>query len=64
LQKIIAIEPYNDGITLQRENKQKTEYFIGTNQHSLDITSNENKYTIPLTGIVIKAIIKGEISKY
>ncbi|MGB9979238.1 zinc-ribbon domain-containing protein [Methanobacterium sp.] len=63
LRKIISIEPYNDGIASQRENKQKTEYFIGINRTSLNITSNGHKYTIPVSGIVLKCIIEGLIKQ-
>lgn len=63
LRKIISIEPYKDGIASQRENKQKIEYFIGINRTSLNITSNGRKYTIPVSGVVLKCIIEGLIKQ-
>jgi hypothetical protein len=63
LRKIVAIEPYNDGIASQRENKQKTEYFIGTNKASINITSSGRKYTIPASGVVLKCLIGGLIKQ-
>lgn len=63
LRKIISIEPYKDGIASQRENKQKTEYFIGVNRTSLNITVNGRKYVIPVSGVVLKCIIEGLIKQ-
>ncbi|HEX3014661.1 MAG TPA: hypothetical protein VHO92_10420, partial [Methanobacterium sp.] len=63
LRKIISIEPYNDGIASQRENKQKIEYFIGINRTSLNITTNGRKYMIPVSGVVLKCIIEGLIKQ-
>ncbi len=63
LRKVISIEPYKDGIASQRENKQKTEYFIGINRTSLNITVNGRKYAIPVSGVVLKCIIEGLIKQ-
>jgi DNA-directed RNA polymerase subunit M/transcription elongation factor TFIIS len=63
LRKIVAIEPYSDGIASQRENKQKTEYFIGTNKTNLNVTSNGRNYTIPISGVVLKCLIEGLIKQ-
>lgn len=63
LRKIISIEPYKDGIASQRENKQKTEYFIGINRSNLNITTSGRKYTVPVSGVVLKCIIEGLIKQ-
>ncbi len=63
LRKIMAIEAYTDGIESQRENKQKTEYFKGTNKTSVNFTMNGRKNTIPLTGVVLRAAIQGAIAQ-
>ena len=63
LNKIISIEPYKDGIASRRENKQKTEYFIGINRANLNITSNGHAYTVPVSGMVLKCIIEGLIKQ-
>ncbi len=63
LRKIVSIEPYKDGIASQRENKQKTEYFIGINRTSLNITVNERRHTIPVSGVVLKCVIEGLIKQ-
>jgi ribosomal protein L40E/ribosomal protein L37AE/L43A len=62
LNKIVAIEPYKDGIGSQRENKQKTEYFIGSNKTTLTINKNGRRTTIPVNGVVLKAAIMGNIA--
>ncbi len=63
LRKLISIEPYKDGIASQRENKQKTEYFIGINRTNLNITVSGRGYTIPVSGIVLKCIVEGLIKQ-
>lgn len=63
LRKILAIEPYKDGIGSQRENKQKTEYFTGTDNTTLTFTMQGKSITVPVNGAVLKAAIMGNISK-
>jgi ribosomal protein L40E len=63
LTKIIAIEPYKDGIGSQRENKQKTEYYTGTDKTTLTINKDGRRTTIPVNGVVLKAAIMGNIAK-
>ena len=63
LRKIIALEAYKDGIASQRENKQKTEYFLGTDKISLNITANSNNYSIPINGVVLKSVMEGLIKE-
>lgn len=63
LRKIMAIVPYKDGIESQRENKQKPEYFTGTDRHTLNYTINGRSGTVPIYGNVLKAAIQGLISK-
>ena len=62
LRKIMAIEAYTDGIESQRENKQKTEYFKGTNSTVVNFRINGRQSTIPLTGVVLRAAIQGAIA--
>ncbi len=62
ISKIMAIEAYKDGIELQRENKQKTEYFTGTDKTSVTFTINGRQNTIPVLGVVLKAAIQGAIA--
>ena len=64
LRKILSIEPYKDGIASQRENKQKTEYFLNTDKSSLNITAQGNHYNLPVNGVVLKAIVEGMINQF
>lgn len=61
LGKIISITAYKDGIGSQRENKQKTEYFTGTDRHTLTFTINGRTHTVPFTGLILKAVVEGKI---
>jgi hypothetical protein len=63
LRKIMAVQAYRDGIESQRENKQKPEYFTGTDKHSITINTNGRINTIPVYGTVLKAAIQGAISQ-
>ena len=62
LRKIMAIEAYTDGIESQRENKQKTEYFKGTNSTVVNFNIDGRQSSIPLTGVVLRAAIQGAIA--
>ena len=62
LKKIVAIVPYKDGIESQRENKQKPEYFTGTDKHTINYTVNGRSGTVPIYGTVLKAAIQGLIA--
>lgn len=63
LKKIVAIVPYKDGIESQRENKQKPEYFTGTDRHTLNYTVNGRSGTVPIYGNVLRAAIQGLIAQ-
>jgi hypothetical protein len=63
LNKIVALEPYKDGIASQRENKQKTEYFTGTDRNSITFTIDSRRYTLPVHGNILKAAIEGKIAQ-
>jgi len=63
LRKIMGIEAYKDGIESQRENKQKTEYFTGTDKSSITFTINGRQSTIPVLGVVLKAAIQSAIAQ-
>jgi hypothetical protein len=59
----MAIEPFKDGIGSQRENKQKTEYFTGTDKTNLTINKDGQGVSFPVNGAVLKAAIMGNIAK-
>ena len=62
LKKVLSINIFKDGISIQRENKQKIEYFTGTNKFTMDFTIEGRKQTLALEGYLIRAIILGQIS--
>ena len=59
LKKIVSIEPYRDGIALNREGKQKTQYFVGIDQAVLTLTIDDRQYTEPLSGLILMYLIEG-----
>ena len=63
LRKIVSIVPYRDGIESQRENKQKPEYFTGTDKHTINYTVNGRSGTVPVYGNVLNAAIHGLITQ-
>lgn len=63
LKKILSINIFKDGISIQRENKQKIEYFTGTNKAEMDFTLDGRKQNLALEGYLIRAIILGQIAK-
>lgn len=63
LKKIMAITAYRDGIESQRENKQKAEYFTGTDKNNMTFTVNGRRRNMPINGVVLKAAIEGAISQ-
>lgn len=63
LRKIMAVEAYKDGIESQRENKQKPEYFTGTDKHTITFTINGRSGSTPVYGNVLKAAIQGTIAQ-
>ena len=63
LKKIMAITAYSDGIESQRENKQKAEYFTGTNKNNMTFTVNGRQRNMPINGVILKAAIEGTITQ-
>lgn len=63
LTKILAMNIYKDGISIQRENKQKVEYFTKTNRNSMTFTLDGREQTLDLEGYLVRAIILGQIAK-
>lgn len=61
LSKIMSITEFSDGIAIQRENKQKTEYFTDTDNIILTYTRNNITNETPFHGALIKAAIMGQI---
>ncbi len=63
LKKIMAITSYRDGIESQRDNKQKAEYFTGTDKNNMTFTVKGRQRNMPINGVVLKAAIEGAITQ-
>lgn len=63
--KIIAIEPYSDGIAVSASGKSKTQYFVGIDpkQISTTITINERSYSEPFSGLMLQYMIEGLVKR-
>ena len=56
--KILSIDPFDDGIAVRRERKQKTEYFVGLNNGNFIVKdNNESLYRYPIYGQDLMNII-------
>ncbi|MDD5615737.1 MAG: hypothetical protein PHH85_05995 [Candidatus Methanoperedens sp.] len=64
LRKIISIDPYKDGIAVNRSNKKNTEWFIGGMEDiSLSMQIEERSQSYKLDGLILKYMIESAISK-
>jgi hypothetical protein len=65
LPKIVAMEPYTDGIAIEISGHSKTQYFVwkDLNHVNLTIDVDGRKYQEPFTGLTLKYIIEGTINR-
>ncbi len=63
LRKIVAVEPYRDGIGVQRADRARTQYFTGIDQVELKIRVEDREYIEPLTGLIMKYMIEGLVKR-
>ena len=63
LRKIVAVEPYRDGISVASERRKHPQYFIGVDQMELNVTVGERSYVEPLTGLILMYLIEGLAKK-
>lgn len=61
LSKIILINEFKDGISIQRDNKQKIEYFTGSNETILNYKINGQLNSTPFYGVILKAAIIAQL---
>lgn len=61
LSKILSITDFKDGIGIQRDNKQKTEYFIDCDKTVLNYKVNDQFKSTPFYGTLLKAVIMGQL---
>ncbi len=62
LNKIVSINPFDNGIALRRDGKQKTEYFVGLNNGAFMVKDDtESVYRYPVFGQDLMNIILGVV---
>ena len=62
LKKIMSIDVFTDGIAVRRENKQKTEYFVGINTGNFVVKDENNAiYRYSLNGADLMNIIQNYV---
>lgn len=61
LSKILSINDFKDSIAIQRENKQKTEYFTGCDETVLNYKLNGQFNSTPFYGVILKAAIMAQL---
>jgi len=59
LGKIVSIKPFKDGIAINREGKQKTEYYSGLDNAVLRFSIEGRDYEEPLSGAFFARLIEG-----
>lgn len=62
LEKIVSMEPFKDGIAVNREGKQKTEYYTGLNNAVLTVGVEGRSYEEPLSGVMFMCMVQGLIN--
>ena len=63
LRKIFSINIFKDGISIQRENKKRIEYFTGTDQKEMTFEIEGREQTFTLEGNIVRAMILGQMAK-
>ena len=61
LSKILSITDFKDGIAIQRDNKQKTEYFTDCDETVINYKVNDQFKSTPFYGSLLKAVIMGQL---
>jgi len=58
LKKILSIEPYEDGISLNKEGKERPGYFTNIDKQKIAVAIQGRGYEIPLDGVILKVLIE------
>ncbi|NLA39727.1 MAG: hypothetical protein GX882_10220, partial [Methanomicrobiales archaeon] len=59
LGKIVGMEPYRDAIAINRDGKQRTEYYTGIDNVHLTIHVDGRTHVVPLSGVVFMCMVQG-----
>lgn len=62
LRKVVGMEPYRDGLAINREGKQRTEYYTGLNNVHLTIRVDDRSHVVPLSGVILMCMVQGLIN--
>ncbi|CVK31735.1 hypothetical protein KH990_01350 [Methanoculleus bourgensis] len=62
LGKIVGMEPYRDGIAVNRDGKQRTEYYTGLDNVHLTIRVDDRSHVVPLSGMILMCMVQGLIN--
>ncbi len=63
LGKIVGMEPYRDAVAINRDGKQRTEYYTGIDNVHLTIHVDGRTHVVPLSGVVFMCMVQGIINK-
>jgi hypothetical protein len=61
LKKILSIEQYADGIAINKDGKQRPEYYTNVDHHMITVSVQNRSYEIPMSGMILKVLIEKEI---
>lgn len=61
INKITSMKPFLDGIGVNRENKERWEYFVGFPNKLVNIKVDDRSYKEPFSGLFIMSMIEGII---
>jgi hypothetical protein len=61
LKKIVSIDPYEDGISLSKEGKERPAYFTNVDKQKIIAAIQGRSYEIPIDGLILKVLIQKEI---
>lgn len=64
LNKIISVQHYSEGVGIQRENKQKTEYFLGIDRRIITFKKDGELQRSPFFGILLHHLLLRLIENY
>ncbi len=63
LGKIVGMEPYKDAIAINRDGKQRTEYYTGIDNAHLTIGVGGRTHVVPLSGVVFMCMVQGLLNR-
>lgn len=63
LEKIISVTPFMEGVGIQRDNKQKMEYFLGTDDIDINFKKDGEVHKTPFYGMLLNNVIMGQIQR-